>query len=209
MDLLLHVLRIKGRATPEVLEDALDVDAATALEHLAAQGLVEPTRAGYRITAAGDERVEELYAAERRQIGPLIEDVYETFLPLNDEVKQIVTDWQCVMVDGQLVLNDHSDRAHDDEVIDRLHRTDAKIVEALDPADHRAPPAGPLRQAAAAGARADHGRRRLHGGRTEQGQLPHRLVRAARGAARAVGPSAHRVRAPRRVIWGVSGWRGR
>ena len=133
MDLLLHVLRIKGRATPEVLEAALDVDAATALEHLAAQGLVEPTRAGYRITAAGDERVEELYAAERRQIGPLIEDVYETFLPLNDEVKQIVTDWQCVMVDGQLVLNDHSDRAHDDEVIDRLQRTDAKIVEALIP----------------------------------------------------------------------------
>ena len=133
MDLLLHVLRIKGRATPEVLEDALDVDAATALEHLAAQGLVEPTRAGYRITAAGDERVAELYAAERRQIGPMIEDVYEMFLPLNDDVEQIVTDWQCVMVDGQLVLNDHSDRAHDDEVIDRLHRTDAKIVEALSP----------------------------------------------------------------------------
>ena len=133
MDLLLHVLRIKGRATPEVLEAALDVDATTALEHLAAQGLVEPTRAGYRITAAGDERVEELYAEERRQIGPLIEDVYESFLPLNDEVKQIVTDWQCVMVDGQLVLNDHRDRAHDDEVIDRLQRTDAKIVEALIP----------------------------------------------------------------------------
>ena len=133
MDQLLHVLRIKGRATPEVLEEALDVDAATALEHLAARGLVEPTRAGYRMTAAGAERVEELYAAERRQIGPMIEDVYESFLPLNDEIKQIVTDWQCVVVDGQLVLNDHSDRAHDDEVIDRLRRTDAKIVEALAP----------------------------------------------------------------------------
>jgi hypothetical protein len=133
VDLLLHVLRIKGRATPEVLEEALDVDAATALEQLAAQGLVEPTRAGYRITAAGDRRVEELYAAERRRIGPMIEDVYESFLPLNDEVKQIVTDWQCVMVDGQLLLNDHSDRAHDDEVLDRLQRADARIVEALIP----------------------------------------------------------------------------
>jgi pyruvate,orthophosphate dikinase len=133
VDLLLHVLRIKGRATPETLEEALDIDATAAVERLAAQGLVETTRTGYRVTAAGNERIEELYAHEREKAGVLIEDVYEAFLPINDEVKQIVTDWQCVTVDGQLVLNDHLDRAHDDDVIARLHRTDARITGALAP----------------------------------------------------------------------------
>ena len=37
----------------------------------------------------------------------MILDVYESFLPINDEVKQIVTDWQMRIVDGQIVLNDH------------------------------------------------------------------------------------------------------
>ena len=40
------------------------------------------------------------YAREREQAGPVIEEVYETFLPINDEVKQIVTDWQMREVDG-------------------------------------------------------------------------------------------------------------
>lgn len=133
VDLLLHVLRIKGRATPEVLEEAIDVDATAAIERLAARGLVEPTRSGYRVTAAGNERVDELYAQERERAGAAIEDVYEQFLPINDEVKRIVTDWQCLTVDGQLVLNDHHDRAHDDDVIARLHDTDAKISAALAP----------------------------------------------------------------------------
>ena len=35
--------------------------------------------------------------------------MYETFLPINDEVKQVVTDWQMRVVDGQIVLNDHQD----------------------------------------------------------------------------------------------------
>ncbi len=41
--------------------------------------------------------------------GPVIEDVYEAFLPINDQVKQIVTDWQLREVDGAMVLNDHED----------------------------------------------------------------------------------------------------
>ena len=53
------------------------------------------------------------------------------FLPINDEVKQIVTDWQMREVDGQLVLNDHQDPAHDESVITRLHDTDAKVSAAL------------------------------------------------------------------------------
>ncbi|MGH9214723.1 MAG: hypothetical protein ACRDZS_00565, partial [Acidimicrobiales bacterium] len=67
------------------------------------------------------------------QAGPVIDDVYESFVPINDEVKRIVTDWQMRPVGGELTINDHSDRRHDERVIARLRRTDAKVSTALSP----------------------------------------------------------------------------
>ena len=131
MDRLLQVLRIKGRATPDVLAAAVEVDVAPAIERCEQDGLIEQTRLGYRITDAGRERVEALYAGEREQAQSVIVSAYETFLPINDEVKQIVTDWQMRPVNGQLVLNDHQDSAHDARVIARLHEVDARVESAL------------------------------------------------------------------------------
>jgi len=48
-------------------------------------------------------------------------------------VKQIVTDWQMRPVGGQLVINDHRDRRHDEMVVDRLRRADATASAALVP----------------------------------------------------------------------------
>jgi pyruvate, orthophosphate dikinase len=131
LDQLLQVLCIKGRAKPEAIEAAIEADPTASIEQCERDGLVENTKLGYRITDLGRQRVDALYARERDQAGAVIEDVYETFLPINDEVKQIVTDWQMREVDGQLVLNDHQDPAHDDSVITRLHDTDAKVSAAL------------------------------------------------------------------------------
>jgi pyruvate,orthophosphate dikinase len=128
---VLRVLRIKGRATADTMATALDADVDDVIEHCEREGLVESTRVGYRVTAAGRERVEQCYAAEREQVEALVIDVYETFLPINDEVKHIVTDWQMRLVDGQIVLNDHSDRGHDDGVIARLHDIDGSAAPAL------------------------------------------------------------------------------
>jgi hypothetical protein len=133
MDHLLQVLSVKGRATPEALGAAVDADATAALAQLVATGLVEDTRFGYRVTELGADRVDELYARERELAGPVIDDVYEAFAPINDEVKQIVTDWQMRPVGGQLVLNDHGDRRHDQMVVARLRRTDATVSAALAP----------------------------------------------------------------------------
>ena len=129
---VLRVLRIKGRATADTLATALEADIGDVIEQCEREGLVESTRVGYRVTDAGRERVEQSYAAEREQAEALVIDVYETFLPINDEVKQIVTDWQMRLVDGQIVLNDHSDRSHDDGVIARLHDIDADAAPALE-----------------------------------------------------------------------------
>jgi pyruvate,orthophosphate dikinase len=132
LEQLLQVLRIKGRATPDVLAAAVEIDVTSAIERCERDGLVESTRLGYRITDLGRERVEEVYAAERQQAEAVVTDAYERFLPINDEVKQIVTDWQMRIVDGQIVLNDHDDRAHDEQVIARLHDVDAKAAPTLE-----------------------------------------------------------------------------
>jgi pyruvate, orthophosphate dikinase len=131
LDQLLQVLCIKGRAKPEAIGAAIEADPTAWIEQCERDGLIENTKLGYRITDLGRQRVDELYAHEREQAAAVIEAVYETFLPINDEVKQIVTDWQMREVDGQLVINDHQDRAHDESVIARLHDTDAKVSAAL------------------------------------------------------------------------------
>ena len=133
MDHLLQVLCLKGRATHEALGAAVEADTAAAVAGLEAAGLVENTKLGYRVTELGRRRVDELYAREREQAGPVIEEVYESFVSINDEVKQIVTDWQMRPIGGELTINDHSDRRHDERVIARLRHTDAKVSTALAP----------------------------------------------------------------------------
>jgi pyruvate, orthophosphate dikinase len=134
VDPLLQVIRLKGRATQEALEAALQADVEQAVfDQLMAAGLLETTRFGYRLTELGNSRVDELYAQERERAGPVIDEVYESFIPINDEVKQIVTDWQMRPVGGDLTVNDHSDPRHDERVIARLRRTDANVSTALAP----------------------------------------------------------------------------
>lgn len=99
-DPTLHILRVRGRATPESLATALDspLERITAtLLDLETRGLVEDTgkpRLGWKITTNGN------LAANRRmtEISPearaLVADRYESFRKLNDELKQLCTDWQ-------------------------------------------------------------------------------------------------------------------
>ena len=111
MDLLLQVLHVKGRATLEALTLAVGAEptiAAAAVDAFVAGGLVEDSRFGYKLTAAARPRVDDLYARERERAGPVIEGVYAAFGPINDEVKQIVTDWQVRPVGGELTVNDLS-----------------------------------------------------------------------------------------------------
>ena len=131
---LLRVIRLKGRATQEALQAAVPAVLDQAVfDKLMAAELVENTRLGYRLTELGSNRFDELYAEEREHAGPVIDEVYESFVPINDEVKQIVTDWQMRPVGGELTVNDHSDPRHDERVIDRLRRTDANVSTALAP----------------------------------------------------------------------------
>jgi hypothetical protein len=99
-DSLLHILRIRGRATPESLAAALGSPVEpirTALLDLASRDLAEDSgkpRLGWKITANGR------LAADKRMTGispearAIVSDRYETFRKLNDELKQLCADWQ-------------------------------------------------------------------------------------------------------------------
>ena len=188
---VLQVLRIKGRATPDTLATAMGVEVTDVIEQCERAELVENTKIGYRITDLGRERVDELYVSERTRAEAVIVDTYETFLPINDEVKQVVTDWQMRVVDGQMVLNDHADPCHDDNVIARLHDVDAKAAPALESLTSALPRFDLYSRRLRAGARRDPRRRPHDGCGADQGQLPHRVVRAPRGSHLAVRARAH------------------
>jgi hypothetical protein len=49
-----------------------------------------------------------------------VDAAYRQFLALNQACLQLCTDWQLVDVDGTPVVNDHTDAAHDADVIGRL-----------------------------------------------------------------------------------------
>jgi len=133
VDHMLQVLHVKGRATLDALATAVQADPSDAVAAFVADGLVEDSRLGYKLTSAARSRVDELYAREREQVGPVVEDVYASFGPINDEVKQIVTDWQMRTVGGELTVNDHSDPGYDAGVLDRLRAADARVPTSLSP----------------------------------------------------------------------------
>jgi len=56
-----------------------------------------------------DLRADEAFAA-----------AYHGFERVNPELKGVITDWQTMPVRGERRVNDHSDQAYDDKVIDRL-----------------------------------------------------------------------------------------
>jgi hypothetical protein len=45
---------------------------------------------------------------------------YDRFEIVNNELKQLITEWQTIEIAGKRVLNDHSDKEHDDKTIGRL-----------------------------------------------------------------------------------------
>jgi hypothetical protein len=122
---VLHALRVKGFAETDVLAEVTHLDDVTvvrALEGFADEGLATRKAgievSGWVLTPQGRAEHEKRLAEELDAAGARseVEKGYRAFLALNGPVLQVCTDWQ--VRDG--VLNDHRDRAHDAEVIDRL-----------------------------------------------------------------------------------------
>ncbi|MEZ5412548.1 MAG: PEP/pyruvate-binding domain-containing protein [Acidimicrobiales bacterium] len=119
-----RLLVLKGMATAEALATLAEVgvDTVTAvLDALVAVGHVAPGPGGrYLLTPDGSAAAEAAYQEEARIVGPHIEPVLDRFHHLNSRFKQVITDWQMRTVDGQQVMNDHSDADYDAAVLGML-----------------------------------------------------------------------------------------
>ncbi len=120
-DMAVRALMIKGFATPDGLAPALlktEEETAAILDRMTADGLTELTGAMFQLTADGKAVGTEMIAADREDWG--VENAskaLDDFLPIDGRMKETVTAWQMREVDGEPVLNDHSDAAYDGSVL--------------------------------------------------------------------------------------------
>ncbi|MFJ9846118.1 transcriptional regulator [Kitasatospora sp. NPDC101155] len=140
-DLVLHALRcigFSGLAAVAAATGLPESDVESELIDLAVAGLVTHMAGpfgGWGITDAGraeDARriTEELDAAGAPAV---VTEAFNGFLVLNPELLDLCTAWQTRSVDGSTTLNDHTDKAYDARVLDRLadldQRADAVCTE--------------------------------------------------------------------------------
>jgi len=123
--LVLHGLAIKKHADAAAVAAAVGLDEAdvqAALDEAVAKGRAARAGEAYSLTpvarVALDGAYSRLFAAQRAD--EAFAAAHERFETINRELKQLMTAWQTVEIDGESVLNDHSDKDYDDRLIDRL-----------------------------------------------------------------------------------------
>jgi len=124
-DDLMRTLLVKGTADPENLATASVgsiEQVGAALERLLEEGLVEASGGAFRLTGSGRLRAGELFAEDRERLGgrEACGAALDGFAALDRRMKDTVTAWQLRDVDGEQILNDHLDDAHDGRVLARL-----------------------------------------------------------------------------------------
>jgi pyruvate,orthophosphate dikinase len=137
---VLGTLLIKGYATPEMLSACLfcaTEQAASFLDRLSVEGLVETAAGSFRLTADGKAAAAELMGADRRAWGTDAAEALDAFVALDARMKQTVTDWQVRVVDGEQQLNDHGDPEYDRNVLDRLQELHVDAMTWLRPLEGR------------------------------------------------------------------------
>lgn len=138
-DLVFHGLAIKRHAGAAAIAGLIglpEAEVADALANAVATGRVVEAGGSFALApltrVALDARYSKHYGALRRDAAFVA--AYERFEVVNKTLKTAITDWQTITVGGQRVANDHSDKAHDEAVIDRIgtiHEQVEPILKAL------------------------------------------------------------------------------
>lgn len=125
MHLVLHGLAIKKHADAAAVAKLIGLSVervSAALADAVKRGRVAESQGRYLLAPmarmALDGEYSKYYDGLRRDADFLA--AYEGFEKINVDLKQLITDWQTLEVAGQRVPNDHSNKAHDERVIDRL-----------------------------------------------------------------------------------------
>ena len=123
--LVLHGLAIKKHADAAAVAAAVGLaenEVRIVLDDAVAKGRVARSGEGYTLLptarVALDGAYSRLYAAQRADAA--FAAAYERFETINRELKALMTAWQTIEIDGESVLNDHTNKDYDDRLIDRL-----------------------------------------------------------------------------------------
>lgn len=138
--LVLHALRLKGIAEVAAVADHTGLDEGAVLDEidrLVDADLVRLRRgrlSGYALTPEGKVVGQRLLSDELDDTGArsTVEQAYQDFLGFNDQLLSVCTAWQIRHVDGEAVVNDHTDPDHDAEVHRQLEALHAEVVPVLD-----------------------------------------------------------------------------
>ncbi len=133
---VIHALRLKGFASSDIIAQTASIpveNVSTALEELTESGAVRfkaGTMTGYSLMPQGRQRGEQLLAAQLDAHGCRAEmqAAYGHFLALNRPFLELCTRWQTRTLDGELGVNDHTDRTYDDSIIAELVDTHDLMV---------------------------------------------------------------------------------
>jgi hypothetical protein len=133
--LVLHGLRLKGFAEPPSVAETVAVpeaDTKVILDQLVVEELAsyrDGRLSGFTLTPAGRAEHARLLSEELDACGvrDAIEAAYARFLALNTGLLEVCTAWQLRDVDGQSVINDHTDTAYDAGVVDQLAEVHGRV----------------------------------------------------------------------------------
>ncbi len=123
--LVMHGLAIKKHATPEDIAGILGLGIDNVRETLGK--LVEAKRAveaqgKYLLTPVARMALDSDYSRYYDDVraNANFKAGYAAFDRLNGALKQLITEWQTILVRGERLANDHSDKDYDAKIVDQL-----------------------------------------------------------------------------------------
>lgn len=125
LHLVMHGTAIKKHGTAEAIAGVIGkpVELVTEILQIASsKDRVVDAGGKYMLSPAGHMIVSSEYSRYWQGLrdNEAFVEAYGQFELINNELKQLITDWQTMEVGGKRVTNDHSDKDYDADIIDKL-----------------------------------------------------------------------------------------
>ena len=121
----MHGLAIKKFGTAAAVAELLAADEAAVtacLNEAVIAGEAAGAKGAFMLSGKGQAALAEAYPREfaTHRADESLKKGYAQFEVINNELKQLITEWQTIEVAGERVPNDHSDSEYDRKLIDRI-----------------------------------------------------------------------------------------